>query len=111
MKKILTLTLALAVAGFSVSAQQSREMKSHRKGAGMHHGQQKDMLKDLNLTDAQKAQMKANREANKAKMDALAKQDDITVKEMRARKMALMQEQKAQMEQLLTADQKAKIAA
>jgi hypothetical protein len=68
------------------------------------------MMKDLNLSDAQKTQMKANREANKAKMEALKKQDNLTVKEMRERKMALMQEQKAQMESVLTAEQKATIA-
>jgi len=111
MKKVLALTVAFAIAGFSLSAQQTREMKSHKKGTEMHHGQHKDMMKDLNLTEAQKAQLKTNREANKAKMEALNKQDNLTVKEMRERKMALMQEQKAQMESILTAEQKAKIAA
>ncbi len=110
MKKILALSFAFAILGFSVSAQQTREMKSHRKGGQMQHGQ-KDMYKDLNLSEAQKAQLKINRDANKAKMDALEKQDNLTVKEMRARKTALMQEQKAQMESILTPEQKAKIAA
>lgn len=76
----------------------------------MQHGK-KDMVKDLNLTDAQKAQLKADREANKAKMEALNKQDNLTVKEMRERKAALMQEQKAQMQALLTPEQKAAMAA
>ena len=110
MKKILALSFAVAILGFSVSAQQTREMKSHRKGGSMQHGQ-KEMYKDLNLSEAQKAQLKTNREANKAKMEALDKQDNLTVKEMRARKTALMQEQKAQMESILTAEQKSKIAA
>ncbi len=110
MKKIIALSLAFALAGFSLSAQQTREVKSRQKASSMHHGQKKDMMKDLNLSDAQKTQMKANREANKAKMEALKKQDNLTVKEMRERKMALMQEQKAQMESILTAEQKATIA-
>ena len=111
MKKIISLTLAFAIFGFSVSAQQNRQMKSHKKGNAMHQGQKKDMMKDLNLSDAQKAQMKTDREANKAKMEALKQQDNLTVKEMRERKAALMQEQKAQMDRLLTAEQKATVAA
>lgn len=110
MKKIFALTLAFAIAGFSLSAQQTREMKSHKKGHSMQHGKE-DMVKDLNLTDAQKAQLKVNREAGKAKMEALNKQDNLTVKEMRERKAALMQEQKASMQALLTPEQKATLAA
>lgn len=110
MKKIISLTLAFAIFGFSVSAQQNRQMKSHKKGDARHQGQQKEMIKDLNLSDNQKAALKANREANKAKMEALKQQDNLTVKEMRERKAALMQEQKSQMENLLTAEQKATVA-
>ena len=110
MKKIFALTLAFAIAGFSLSAQQTREMKSHKKSHSMQHGKE-DMVKDLNLTDAQKAQLKVNREAGKAKMEALNKQDNLTVKEMRERKAALMQEQKASMQALLTPEQKATLAA
>ena len=110
MKKVFALTLAFAIAGFSLSAQQTREMKSHKKNHSMQHGKE-DMVKDLNLTDAQKAQLKVNREAGKAKMEALNKQDNLTVKEMRERKAALMQEQKASMQALLTPEQKATLAA
>ena len=110
MKKIFALTLAFAIAGFSLSAQQTREMKSHKKSHSMQHGKE-DMVKDLNLTDAQKAQLKVNREAGKAKMEALNKQDNLTVREMRDRKAALIQEQKASMQALLTPEQKATLAA
>lgn len=110
MKRIFALTLAFAIAGFSLSAQQTREMKSHKKGHNMQHGKE-DMVKDLNLTDAQKAQLKADREVGKAKMEALNKQDNLTAKEMRERKAALMQEQKAKMQALLTPEQKATLAA
>jgi periplasmic protein CpxP/Spy len=110
MKKIIALTLAFAIAGFSLSAQQTRESKSQKKAHGMQHGK-KDMVKDLNLTDAQKAQLQADREANKAKMEALKKQDNLTVKEMRERKAALLQEQKASRDAILTAEQKAVLAA
>jgi Spy/CpxP family protein refolding chaperone len=67
------------------------------------------MMKALNLTDAQKQQMKANHEAMKAKMEALEKNENITVKEYRDQKEALKKEQRAQMMSLLTPDQKAKM--
>ena len=100
--------MILAVVGLSASAQERREMKGQKHG--MHHGQKGDMMKDLNLTDAQKAQMKADRENYKAKMEALKKDENITVKEMKARQKAIHDEQKAKMQALLTPEQKAKIA-
>ena len=109
MKKIIAFTLILAVAGFSASAQERREMKGQKHG--MHQGQKGDMMKDLNLTDAQKAQLKADRETFKAKMEALRKDENITVKEMKAREKAIHEEQRAKMQALLTPEQKAKIAA
>ena len=110
MKKVLAFTVALALAGFSLSAQQTRTVKPHQKAGKMHHEHNKEMAKDMDLSDAQKAQLKTNKAAAKVKMDALEKQDNLTVKEMRERKAALQQEQKAKMEALLTAEQKAKIA-
>jgi Spy/CpxP family protein refolding chaperone len=110
MKRIIVLTLALAITGLTLSAQQTRETK-HKKGNEMHHGQKREkgkMMKELNLTDAQKAQMKAEREAGKAKIEALEKQENLTVKEMKDRKAALQQEQKAKMETVLTPEQKNK---
>lgn len=80
--------------------------KQHHKG-GKHHDK---MMKTLNLTDAQKTQMKANREEYKKQMQALKQDQNITVKEMNARKAALRQQQKTRMEALLTPDQKSKMA-
>ncbi len=112
MKKIIAFTMILAIAGLSVSAQERREMKGQKHG--MHNkmqSQKGDMMKDLNLTDAQKAQLKADRETYKAKMEALRKDENITVKEMKARQKAIQDEQKAKMQALLTPEQKAKMAA
>ena len=110
MKKIIAFTLILAVSGSVVCAQERRASKTEKSGMHKQHGQHKEMIKDLNLSDTQKAQLKTDRAEAKAKMDALEKQDNLTVKEMRERKAALQQEQKAKMEALLTAEQKAKIA-
>ncbi len=111
MKKIIAFTMILAIAGFSASAQERREMKGQKHGMHKMQGQKGDMMKDLNLTDAQKAQLKADREIYKAKMEALRKDENITVKEMKARQKAIQDEQKAKMQALLTPEQKAKMAA
>ena len=111
MKKIIAFTLILAVAGFSASAQERREMKGNKPGMHKMHGQKGEMMKDLNLTDAQKTQMKADREIYKAKMEALKKDENITVKEMKARKQAIHDEQRTKMQALLTPEQKTKMAA
>lgn len=111
MKKIIAFTFILAVAGFSVSAQERREMKGNKQGMHKMHGQKADMMKDINLTDAQKTQMKTDREIYKAKMEALRKEENITVKELKARQNAIHDEQRAKMQALLTPEQKTKIAA
>ena len=108
MKKLFVSALALTFFAISAHSQQKREMHS---GCG---GQQKGkmgVMKDLNLTESQKTQMKASHQAFKAKMDELEKNDGITVKEYKQKKAALQKEQKSKMESLLTADQKAKLSA
>ena len=101
--------MILTMAGLSVTAQERRETKPGKHGK--QHGQKTEMMKDLNLTVAQNAQLKADRETYKAKMEALRKEEDITVREMKARQKAIHDEQKSKMEALLTPEQKAKIAA
>ncbi len=115
MKKLLILSLALSSVIFSASAQQKREPGSHRmKGTkqGMYEGRHNKgmMMKDINFTDAQKAQLKANRQSYKTQMQELNKNEAITVKEQRDRKQALRTEQKAKMQALLTPEQKNKMA-
>ena len=106
MKK-LSLTLAVIVfVAMTAIAQQKREIKQHEI-AKHHHG---EMAKQLNLTDAQKAQFKTSHEAFKQKMEELNKNESITVKDFRDRKFALRKEQKASMDALLTAEQKTKLA-
>ena len=68
-------------------------------------------MKDVNLSEAQRVTIKANHEAGKAKMVALNKEEDITVREMKARRTAIQQEQKAKMEAVFTPEQKATMTA
>src|SRR5437868_4406849 len=109
MKSIVVTLFAISTLAFSASAQEKREMKpGHMPGMkGHHHGMM--MMKELNLTEAQKQQVKANREEFRKNMQKLNKNENITVKEMRNRKEAMMKDQKAKMEALLTPEQKTKM--
>lgn len=102
MKKSIVAVVALVMLAFSASAQHKRIQK---------HGQHKKaMAHQLNLSDAQKAQAKANHELFKKQMQELNKNENITVKEFRDRKAALHKDHKAAMQNLLTPEQKAQMA-
>lgn len=102
MKKSIVAVVALVMVAFSASAQHKRIQK---------HGQHKKaMAHQLNLSDAQKAQAKANHELFKKQMQELNKNENITVKEFRDRKAALHKDHKAAMQNLLTPEQKAQMA-
>ena len=76
----------------------------------MKHHQGMMMAKQLNLTAEQQKQAKMYREDLKQKMQALNKNESITVKEFRDRRAAMHKEMKLKMEGILTAEQKAKMA-
>ena len=104
MKKIIVVMIALASFVFSANAQHISKMKTHQ-----HHHSDAMMLKELNLSTAQKEQMKANHESYKNQLMELNKNEKITVKESRDRKEVLHKEQKEKMMNLLTEDQKNKL--
>jgi Spy/CpxP family protein refolding chaperone len=105
MKKIIVVMISLVGFIFSINAQDFSKKKIHHQP-----NRSAMMLNELNLTTAQKEQMKANQESYKKQMIELNKNVNITVKESRDRKEALHKEQKEKMMNLLTADQKNKLA-
>lgn len=105
MKKLIIGMLAVASFIFSATAQEARKMKQHNP-----RHEKAMMMKDLNFSAAQKEQMKANREGFKKQMMELNKNENITVKEYKARKAAIRKAQKDQFEKVLTKDQKNQIA-
>ena len=110
MKTIVTTLFAVSALVFSATAQEKRELKcGHEPGLHKHHHSMM-MSKELNFSEAQKAQAKINHEEFRKKMQELNKNESITVKEMRDRKFSLVKEQKAKMEALLTPEQKTKMA-
>ena len=122
MKKILFLLIALSgiMAGTQaqnlternnrsqIERQRNPEQMRHIRGMEIRHHRQRAMMA-LNLTTAQKSQAKLYRENYKKKLMELNKNENITVKEMRDRKYQLHKELKANMQGLLTAEQKGKM--
>jgi Spy/CpxP family protein refolding chaperone len=105
MKKVLIPLIALLALTVSVNAQD----KMGKKGRHHHKYEKGMMAKKLNFTDAQKAQAKTINEDSRKKMQELNKNENITVKEQRDRKAAILKESKIKMDGLLTAEQKTKL--
>lgn len=111
MRKLLALSLLAVIFSSAAIAQTERTVDSKPRMERHQGKHDKDkMMKELNLTSEQKAQMKVQHQEMKAKMQALKAQDNITVKEMRERQQALKTEQKNRMKAILTAEQQAKMA-
>lgn len=115
MKKIIYLLPVFVIAA-NLNAQEIPDRKMDKPG--MHHDMHKGgmkgrrdkmrmAMKDLNLTEQQKQQLKKNHEDLKARLEALKKEDNITVKEYRTRMENLRKEQKSSFQSVLTGEQKA----
>ena len=114
MKKIITGLFAIAAFTFSVNAQDHNaegHKKMHKENQGMHkghHGKGMEGLEKLNLTDAQRQQIKSINEDFKNRMQALNQNDNMLVKDMKAQRKALMEERKNRISAILTPEQKNK---
>ncbi|MEP6948236.1 MAG: Spy/CpxP family protein refolding chaperone [Ginsengibacter sp.] len=119
MKKYLIAFSAFAVMSFSAGAQaktnstdanvQQHDMHHNKPGYGMHQHHHHGMMTKLNLTDAQKQQVKDLNSDYKNQLKDLEKSETITLKDYRAKKANLEQERKSKFQSILTTDQKNKI--
>lgn len=96
MKKILTSALAIVL---FVGASQA-QTTAPEKGQGRGHG--REMMKDLNLTDAQKTQLKSIREAEKKDAEALKAQGNATPEQRKA----VHEKYRSQLDAVLTPEQR-----
>ncbi|MBC7936763.1 MAG: hypothetical protein H7Y86_15535 [Rhizobacter sp.] len=108
MKKLIVLSLVLASIGFTASAQERRDVKTPGTEGKMKM-QDKKTMQELNLTEAQKTQLKAEREASKAQLEAIKNDASLTDQQKAEKAKAIHQEQKNKMQALLTTEQKAKL--
>ncbi len=111
MKKLILSALVASMA-IGVQAQEIKERKAdkperHEKHPGKreHH----DAMKQLNLTEDQKAKFKTQNEEMRKKLDELKKNDGITVKESREKMEAIRKEHKEKTQSILTTEQKAQL--
>lgn len=102
---IITFSSFVGVVNAQVEGKPDMQPAGQEGKSGMHQGRQK-MMENMNLTEAQKQQMKSIQIDFKAKMEALDKNDNMNVKDYKSQKEALIQNRKAQMQAVLTADQK-----
>ena len=125
MKKLLITLVALVGISIAVNAQtpppgvRSNVQHERRREAVKHHRHRKirrlhrhhrRTAQQLNLSAEQKSLAKTYHQEFKQKMQALNSNENITVKEQRDRKAALLKDQKNKMQSLLTPEQKNKMA-
>lgn len=122
MKKYLLALSAFTVMAFAANAQEKNNPNqssdkqhdvhmnrdNHGDGMSMHH-HRGGMMRHMNLTDAQKQQAKELNADHMDKVKDLEKDQNITLKDYRAKKAILEQERKSKFQALLTPEQKDKI--
>ena len=101
MKKILTTALAIVLFAGASQAQSTHRGKDHHRG-----GPGKEWTKDLNLTDAQKAQLKTLHEAQQKEIEAL-KSTNVTPEQRKA----IHEKYRSQFEAVLTPAQREQMKA
>lgn len=103
MKKIFAGLVVLAMTVTIIQAQDpQRKMDRMKQGRGMMH-------QHSDLTVEQKQKFKALNEDFRKKMTDLRKQDEITVKEMRSRMADLQKKHHTEMQNVFSAEQKARM--
>ncbi len=118
MKKYLLALSALTIVTVSVNAQTKRNatndttVSHHGKmGQKNHRHQNGMMMKELNLSDAQKQQAKAFREDYKTQYKQLDEnKGSMSQQDYQSKKEQIRKEQRSKFESILTADQKSKMA-
>lgn len=115
MKNVLTVAAALLFSTILMAQRPQQGMRSQQGKPGMAQRGQGGMqgipgMKDLNLSEAQQQQMKTLQADFRKKMQALNKNEGITVKEQRDQRFAMAKAHKQQVEQILTPEQKATLA-
>ncbi len=109
MKKIILSTLVLSLA-FAVQAQEIPERKGERPSTMDRKKNHRGMeFQKLNLTEEQKAKFKTQNESFRQQMEELKKNDNITVKDWKAKMENIRKEHKKNTQNILTTEQKAQV--
>ena len=100
--------MILASIGLTSMGQVERKQADSKRSYGMkgHKAGGKKMMDNLNLTEDQKAKLKAEREASKAQMDAIRNDASLSETQKQEKARAIREAQKAKMQSILTPAQK-----
>ncbi|MBI3947378.1 MAG: hypothetical protein HY321_15750 [Armatimonadetes bacterium] len=111
----LAVSLLAALAGRAVAGEKGehRAPPPAKKGAAIHKpgGPGKPVFKELGLTEAQHARIRALEKDLGARMEAIMKDEALTKEQKRAKMKPLFEERQRRMDAILTAEQKAKLKA
>ncbi|MEO6219136.1 MAG: hypothetical protein ABIO81_01820 [Ginsengibacter sp.] len=117
MKKYLIALSALTIVTVSTNAQTTNQIhsdkrQSHEKmGHKKHdHHEKAMMMKQLNLSDAQKQQSKSIRSDYHKQLKQLEQDKNVTPRDFSIKKTELQKEQRSKFESMLTTEQKNKLA-
>src|ERR1700740_1113860 len=103
------LTAILAATFLFTVASQAQDTTGHRFHDRARAGQ-RGAMEQLNLSADQKAQLKAFREGNKARLDEIRNNSNLTSEQKRIQLETWRKEQREKMQSILTTDQQAKLA-
>jgi Spy/CpxP family protein refolding chaperone len=105
MKKIIFFVFVLAVAIQDIDAQNPSQRKRETPRKRNHH----ENLRDLNLSEEQKAKFKALHNDFREQMKTLKKNEDITVKEWKGKAVTLRKDHRSKIQSVLTNEQKSQL--
>lgn len=113
MKKILAIAFSLSLFAMTANAQVKRNTNPSQsmQSDSSHKMRQGNMMKDLNLTTQQKAQLKESQQAMKQQRDAIKNDATLTQDQKKAKMQDLRKTQQDKLNSILTPEQKAKMAA
>lgn len=107
MKRIFVTMLALTLtAGVFAQSDNAKANKAKKEWRQNNKGDRKDMMKDLNLTESQRTQMKLLNEDFKNKMQSLRNDRTLSAEQVKQKRQELTKQHHSNIESLLTSDQK-----
>ncbi|HYH14188.1 MAG TPA: hypothetical protein VD794_03145, partial [Flavisolibacter sp.] len=112
MKRIVTTAfiIALSFGAAQAQTQEGQAKKEHRQGKGQHQrGQHSKGFEQLNLSADQKARIQTINENYRKQVADLKSQTNISVADAKSRREALQKQHKADIQAVLTAEQRTKM--
>jgi len=110
MKRIAAIILAFSALSFTVVAQETDQPQTFHQHNQQHFHHREMGVRALHLSEDQMAQLKEFNKSYRQQLEALHKNEDITVREYRDKMYALKKERKANLMSILTEEQKVRLA-